>query len=72
MYSFLFQCNYEHYGVDFIQASIMVHPESVVVPPVLDAPDDLKQQIQHILQKDSTCFGVDIYNEAMDYIQMNS
>ncbi|XP_053386142.1 uncharacterized protein LOC128550671 isoform X2 [Mercenaria mercenaria] len=62
------QGNMDAYGIDFEQDQVSVHPESVIVPEGTPFPEEVLQQIQHILDKESDCFATDVYREALEYI----
>lgn len=48
-----------------------MHPDSVIVPEGVPFPGRNLQQIQHIVEKESDCFGTDIYREALEYMHTN-
>ncbi|XP_053380857.1 uncharacterized protein LOC123533407 isoform X2 [Mercenaria mercenaria] len=60
------------YGIDYNPGALITHPESVVVPDSMEITENQKQQLQHILQKDSNNFGVDIYQEILEYWTVNN
>lgn len=62
----------EDYGIEFNPETVLIHEESVVVPDSMEISDDHRQQVQHILQKDSICFGADIFEELLEYWTVNN
>ena len=51
-----------------MQDQISMHPEGVVVPEGVPLPPEVLEQVQHILCKESDCFGTDIYKETLEYV----